>query len=70
MWGELVSRGTCFLITSGMSPENLVLRERKFAILLLVFGVVMLIVGNRRSTVRPYAEYFAEGAGQAAGERP
>jgi hypothetical protein len=29
----------------------------------------MLILGNRRSTVWPYAERFAEGAGQAAGER-
>lgn len=30
----------------------------------------MLILGNRRSPVWPYGERFAEGAGQAAGERP
>jgi hypothetical protein len=47
-----------------------VLRGRKFATLLLIFGVVTLILGNRRSTVWPYAERFEEGAGQAEGERP
>jgi len=54
----------------GNAKPGIVLRGRKFATLLLIFGVVMLILGNRRRTVWPYAERFAEGAGQAAGERP
>jgi hypothetical protein len=36
---------------------------------LLVFGAVMMVLGNRRSRVRPHAEPSADDARRSAGER-
>jgi hypothetical protein len=41
-----------------------------WGVVLLVFGIIMVIFGNRRSTLRPHAQHSADGTGHSAGGRP
>jgi hypothetical protein len=41
-----------------------------WGVALLVFGIIMVIFGNRRSTLRPPPQHSADGAGHSADGQP